>query len=65
MREKRKKSGETAKKAGACSQASELRAQQNYYNLLLVQPPFGGASRMSSFSKIQLVVYYQCCVLIG
>ena len=33
------------KKAGACPQASELRAQQNYHNLLLAQPPFGSASR--------------------
>ena len=25
----------------------------------------GGGTRLITFSKIQLVVYYQCCVLIG
>ena len=35
------------KNAGVCSQASELRAQQNYYKLLLAQPTFGGASGCS------------------
>lgn len=33
-----KKGVKQLKKAGACSQASELRTQQNYYNLLLAQP---------------------------
>ena len=47
----------------------ECLSRLSFANSLRASSPFGGyrekEERIKLFSKIQLVVYYQCCVLIG
>ena len=48
---------------------NECLSRPSFANSLRASSPFGGyrekQERIKFFSKIHLVVYYQCCVLIG